>query len=209
MKRILATLTVIAIFGNMASAQIHFGLKAGINSVNAYVVAPDGTKPSTSPGTGYYIGGLMKINFDNKLYFVPAIQYSYKNYTINYNDVNLSSCKIHLNYVEIPLLLNYDFKNSGNYFFIQAGPSFSVALSGTADSTKPGQASHTENMKFAYTSYGRYEANAVLNLGFHFSNHISVIGGYALGLGTIVNDDNGPVIKHRMFSLGLGYTFNK
>lgn len=200
---------VVAIFSNLASAQIHYGLKAGINSVNALVVAPDGTQPSTSPGTGFYLGCLLKIPFDNKLYFVPAIQYSYKNYTIHYNDADLTSCRMHLNYIEIPMLLNYDFKNSGNYFFIQGGPSFSFALSGKQVNTKPGEASHTENMKFAYTSYGRFEANAVLNLGFHFCNNLSLVGGYALGLGTIVNDDNGPVIKHRMFNFGINYLFNR
>jgi hypothetical protein len=208
MKRILTTLLVAAIFGNLASAQARFGLRAGVNSVNAYVVAPDGTRPGTSAGTGFYAGGIMKIPFDNKLYFVPGIQYSYKNYTIHYNDADLTSCKMHLTYIEIPLLLNYDFKKSGNYFFVQAGPSFSVALSGKQDDITPGQASHTEELKFAYSSFGRYEANAVFNAGFHFKNNLSVIGGYALGLGTIVNDDNGPVIKHRMFSFGLGYLFN-
>ena len=209
MKYLICTLLVTGFLGSKAIAQVQFGLRAGANSVNAYVVNPDGSKPETRPGTGFFAGAMLKVPFETKLYFVPGIQYSYKTYTIEYNDASTKASTMNLHYIEVPLLLNYDFKTSGSYPFIQFGPSFSIAMSGNQVVSKPGEMNSTEKMTFSYTSYGRYEANAVLNAGIHFKNNLSVFGGYALGLGTIVNDDNGPVIKHRMFSLGLGYTFNK
>jgi len=209
MKYLISTLLFLGLLGSKTMAQVQFGVRAGINSVRAYVVNPDGTKPETRPGTGFFAGAMLKVPFDNKLYFVPGIQYSFKTYTIEYNEVTTKACKMNLHYIELPMLLNYDFKSSGNYPFLQFGPSFSIAMSGNQVVSKPNEPVSTEKMTFGYTSYGRYEANAVLNAGFHFRNNLSVFGGYALGLGTIVNDDNGPVIKHRMFSFGLGYSFNK
>ena len=209
MKHFITTFAMLFLLSKLSFSQVQYGFRGGINSVNAYVVNKDGTKPATQPGTGFFAGGMLKIPFDKNLYFVPGIQYSYKHYTINYMDAKVNTCELQLHYIEMPFLLNYDFKSSGNYPFIQFGPSFSIALSGNQVFDKPGEESSTEKMQFAYNAYGRYEANAVLNLGYHFRNNLSVFGGYSLGLGTIVNDDNGPVIKHRMLSLGLGYYINR
>jgi hypothetical protein len=101
--------------------------------------------------------------------------------------------------------IDYDFKNSGNYFFVKEGPPFSCTFV-RQTVLNPASKPHRKHEVRLHLLRQVWERRAQSRLP--FSNQISMIGGYALEL-TIVNDDNGPVIKHRMFSFGLSYLFNR
>lgn len=62
-------------------------------------------------------------------------------------------------------------------------------------------------MKFSYGDYGRFGANIYLHAGFETAGGIMIYGQYGLGIGSIVNTDNGPVVTHRMAGITLGYRF--
>lgn len=64
-------------------------------------------------------------------------------------------------------------------------------------------------MKFANTAYGRFEMNLVGKIRYQAKDKWFVTADYALGLGSIVNDDLSPKIgpRHGVLPLTMRYHF--
>jgi hypothetical protein len=189
----------------LSFSQVRFGLKAGWNYSSAYVKTPSGSKPDVKGGQGFHLGAQLKVPFEVKLFFVPQLQYSYKSFNIKYINADTFSNKLSYHYAEIPLLFQLDAREDHLGWFFQFGPSFSLAMKGTDEVKKINGNTSSRSTKFAFNAYGRLEANAVLNAGYRFRNNMAITGGYALGMGSVVDDDFGPVIKPRMFTVSLHY----
>ncbi|WP_336517524.1 porin family protein [Pollutibacter soli] len=205
MKKYLLVLVLVTSV-SAASAQLRVGLKAGANATTAKVIATDGSRPSVPYSGGYHVGAELKVLLEGQLYFVPQVQYSHKVFAIEYNNVDTSVNTLKMNYLEIPLLFEWkkSFYKSG--IFVQFGPSMSFVLSGKEEIT--GKEEMNKPMKIASTAYGRAEANAVINVGYQFGRSFQFTIGYVYGMGTIVDNDNGPVIKPRMFTASVHYFLN-
>jgi len=190
-----------------AKTQVRIGLKAGVHNTTARVVMPDGSEPAVENSFGFHGGIAMKIKIEGQVYFVPQIQYAYKTYGIRYNNTDTMQNTLHIHYVEIPLLLEWKKENFKSGFFVQFGPSFSIAISGKE--ILEGKSGTTNKpMNFSFNSYGRGEANLVVNAGYQFGKSTQFTVGYAHGLGTLIDDDFGPSIKPRMFTASLLYWFD-
>lgn len=205
MKKYLLIL-VLVISASAASAQLRVGFKAGANATTAKVIANDGSRPSVPYSGGFHAGVELKVLLEGQLYFVPQVQYSHKVFAIEYNNADTSVNTLKMNYLEIPLLFEWkkSFYKSG--IFIQAGPSLSLVLNGKEEIS--GKEQINKPMKIASTAYGRAEANAVINVGYQFGRNFQFTIGYAYGMGTIVDNDSGPVIKPRMFTASVHYFIN-
>ena len=193
------------ISGLVAGAQVRIGLKAGAHSTTAKVVTPGGGKPAVDNNIGFHAGLAAKMRIEGQLYFVPQLQYAYKTFTIQYNNTDTATNTLNMHYLEIPLLFEWKKENYKSGFFVQFGPSFSLAMSGKQRIEGKSGTSVSKPVKFGFNAYGRAEANLVANLGYQFGKRVQLTVGYAHGLGTIVDDDFGPVIKPRMFTGGLVY----
>ena len=129
MKTKLATLLMAAFFMQSASAQFRIGAKAGTN-----VVKLDGISFKDQFRYGYHLGGFAEIFLakDKKFSIQPEVlfnQYSTSldsNYKSLYeNIINSSQSRVKLNYLSIPILLNYKLLGP---VYLQAGPQFSVLM---------------------------------------------------------------------------------
>src|SRR3982751_3166366 len=109
-------------------AQFHIGFKAGAN-----ITKLDGQSFKDKFSYGYHLGGFATIGLGGKFGIQPEVlfsQYStsvdssYKN--VYENVFNSDQSKVKLNYLSIPILLNY--KLLGNFLTLQAGPQFSVLM---------------------------------------------------------------------------------
>lgn len=130
MKTKLAIMAIALLTMQAASAQFRLGAKAGANLVKV-----DGKSFKDEFRYGYHIGGFAEIGLvgDGKLTLQPEVlfnQYSTSldsNFKSVYqNVINSNQSRVKLNYLSIPILLNYRLAGP---IYLQAGPAFSVLMS--------------------------------------------------------------------------------
>ncbi len=127
MKTKFLTLLAFLLISQAMMAQFHFGAKVGAN-----ITKVEGKSFKDEFRYGYQLGGFAEIRLTDKLVLQPEVlfnQYatrvdsSYKNI---YKDVFNSEQNIKLNYISIPVLLNY--KLIGSLLSLQAGPQFGILI---------------------------------------------------------------------------------
>jgi hypothetical protein len=127
MKTKLLSLFALLLITQAAMAQFHLGVKAGAN-----VTKVDGKSFEDEFRFGYHIGGFMEIRAGNKFVIQPEVlwnQYNTKldsNYKNVYNDVFNGNANVKLNYLSIPIVVNY--KLIGSFLSLQAGPQFGILI---------------------------------------------------------------------------------
>jgi len=119
MKNHFITAISFIVFTSMAQAQhINLGVKGGLN---VYTVKTQG-QPSFSPTINYHVGLLTHIHLKPNLAFQPEVVYSVQ----GVHRKGEGSEDLKLNYVNVPLVLQYMFDNG---FRIETGPQFGFMLS--------------------------------------------------------------------------------
>ena len=79
----------------------------------------------TSNKYGFHLGANLKVPFENKLYFAPAVFYSLKGYKVKFNQPSVlpdslavdNNTTIHT--FELAALFQYDFTSNPNHFFVK------------------------------------------------------------------------------------------
>ncbi len=212
MKLTFSIYTVLLFFTICVRAQVSYGLLGGIQQTNARVKIPDGPSIRATAGYGFHAGGTLKAGFDKNIYFSPGLLYSLKGFTVHFNNMlqdSVTSSKLQIHYIEIPLLLQFDTRADGNGLFFLFGPSASVAITGKEKRTFLNNSENKRSMRFANTAYGRFEMNLVAKAGYYFKNNMLITAGYSYGLGSIINDDYYARIVPRMITLSAGYFLRK
>ncbi len=189
-------LSVIAIclfmsFAVAAQSKPKFGLKGGLNvSTLNYNSGYDvDWKP------GFHAGGLAHIHFTPSFSLQPEVYFSTQGAKIPYGNDKLNR---NLNYVNVPVLLQYNFNNG---FRLQGGPQIGFLL-GAKDKLN-GQDIHTVSTK----DFKRVDFSLPLGVSYLFYSGLGLDGRYNLGLSNI--NDNGTVkIKNSVFQFGLFYLFD-
>jgi hypothetical protein len=158
---------------------------------------------------------MMKVPFENNLYFVPTAFYSMKGYKVAFNRTSFppDSAAIDKNTTfhkfEIAALLQLDFSSKPDHFFIQAGPSLDCQLVGKETLNRASDPPVSRNIKFGFADYGRYSANFLAQFGYESSGGFVISGQITLGLTNIINTDNGPAVLHNAFGISIGKYFKR
>jgi hypothetical protein len=213
MRRIFFTATLLLFSAIVCLAQpAELGFFAGPQMSTArYAVGGD--KQSVSSKYGFQAGSTVKIPFDNKLYFAPALFYSLKGYKVKLDKPSIlpdslaidNNTTIHT--FEIAALLQYDFTTKANHMYMKLGPSIDVQLFGNEKFNRKNNKVVDREMTFSFTKYGRFGANMLVLLGYEMSNGIFVAAQYNHGMGSVSNADFGPRIHHRVFGVSIGKYF--
>lgn len=175
----------------------------------------EGTSQPTDRKYGAQIGASLKVPFENRLYFAPAMYYSLKGYKVTLNKpafppsdkaIN-NNTSVHT--IESAALLQYDFSTKPSHFFLKGGFALDLAVSGkeTFDTLPRGAVSRS--MKFSFKDYGYITASANLHFGYETARGLLIFAHYAHGLGSMNNADFGPRIFHRIAGISLGYYLRK
>lgn len=172
-------------------AQFHLGVKGGAN-----ITKVDGKSFKDEFRYGYHLGGFAEIRMGNKFVLQPEVlfnQYATRldsNYKNVYQDVFNGNSNIKLNYLSIPILVNY--KLIGSFLSLQAGPQFGVlidqsrtVLQNGADAFKKGDFSMLAGLNF---KVGPMRIN----------------GRYAIGLNNISDITNDNEWKSQGFQVSVG-----
>jgi len=127
MKTKLLSLFAALLIAQAMMAQFHLGVKAGAN-----IIKVDGKSFTDQFRYGYHLGGFAEVRLGNKFVLQPEVlwnQYSTKldsSYKNVYQDVFDGNSNIKLNYISIPIVLNY--KLIGSFLSLQAGPQFGILI---------------------------------------------------------------------------------
>jgi len=192
MKAKLFSLAAAVLFSTALMAQFHIGAKAGanINKIN-------GKSFKDEFRYGYSVGGFMEVRLSNKFVLQPEVLFNQNSTTLDssfkniYQGVfNSSQSKVKLNYLSIPLLLNY--KLIGSFLSLQAGPQFSVLMSNNKTLLQNGGEAF-KNGEFSMLGGVQVKVGA-----------IRVNGRYAVGLNNINDIDNQDKWKSESFQLSVG-----
>jgi hypothetical protein len=205
---------IFTFFFYSVSAQVTVGVFAGPQRTTASYHILNQKQP-TEFKQGAHAGVLLKVPFENQLYFTPMVNYSLKGYKVAFNlpsfppselAVN-NDTKIHT--LEISPLLHYDLSPKDAHFFIKAGPSIDVNLSGREKFEKRDGKMVNQSMKFSFADYGFATASAIVQVGYETAKGFTVAGQYAHGMASMNNADGGPRIMHRVIGITFGKLFYK
>ena len=211
-KTCLTAVLTFSIF--FCSAQVQWGLFGGPQTTSTkYTI--DGKKQPTTPKYGFQLGASLKAPFENKLYFSPAAYYSLKGYKVNFNQPSYppdtlaidNNTTIHT--FELAALLQYDFNTRPNHFFVKFGPSLDFQISGKEKFNRSNRTTVEQDMVFSFTSYGRYGANMLMQIGYETNDGLLFFAQYSHGLWNMNNVDNGPGIWHRVVGISIGKYLNR
>ncbi len=193
MKTKLLSLAVAALFSTAVMAQFHIGAKAGTN-----IIKIDGKSFKDEFKFGYSLGGFMEVRLSNKFVLQPEVLFNQASTTLDSSFKNIyqgvfnatAQSKVKLNYLSIPLLINY--KLIGSFLSLQAGPQFSVLMSKNKTLLQNGGEAF-KNGDFSMLGGVQVKIGA-----------IRVNGRYVIGLSNINDIDDQDRWKSEGFQLSVG-----
>ena len=190
MKKISLFLCALSLTAFSFAQQASIGLKAGLNVANLKNSGFDmGSK------LGLNAGLLAHIHLTPNLALQPEVMYSGQGakYTVSGQEHELS-----LNYINIPLQLQYMFDNG---FRLQTGPQLGF-LAGAKD-----RIGNSETGYFTSQDFKTVDVSWSAGLSYLATSGLGVDGRYNFGLSNI-NNAGGNEIKNNVFQLGLFYMLN-
>ncbi len=190
--KIFLSLLAALVMSSAVMAQFHIGIKGGSN-----ITKVDGYSFKDKFKYGYHVGAFAEIGIGEKFWIQPEVLFNQyatsldSNYKHIYEDIFTSGqSSVKLNYLSIPVLLNY--KLIGNFLSLQAGPQFSILmkqdknlLQNGADAFKKGDFSMVGGVQFKLSA-------------------IRISGRYVVGLNDINDIGNKDEWKSQGFQVSLG-----
>lgn len=190
--KFLLPLVAVMLVSATTFAQFHIGVKGGAN-----ITKVDGQSFNDKFNYSYHLGGFAEIGLGNKFGLQPEVLFNQytstldSNYHNIYEDVFSSDQgKVRLNYLSIPILLNY--KLIGNFLSLQAGPQFSILMNKDKTLLQNGGKAFSDG-DFAMLGGVQLKLSA-----------IRITGRYAVGLKNINDIDNKDKWTSQGFQVSLG-----
>jgi hypothetical protein len=165
--------------------QAHFGLKGGVNKSDLHF---NNNTPSDSK-VGINLGIFAHIHASKIWAIQPELLYSLEgaqkvgNPRVTYN----------LNYLNVPVLLQYMFDNG---FRLEGGPQIGFLLNARRKSG---------DVTAEYNGFKSTAFSIPLGVGYLASSGLGFDARYVFGLSDINDSENGPTIQSNVFQLGIFY----
>lgn len=210
MKKFFLLLTAVTLFVSYSYAQdlgkVYFGIKAGYN----YEIA-NYSASKTNPTHSGYAGFMLKVPFENRLHFVPQIDFNYRSMDAKslpektYSKISEWQCRV------MPLL-QIDFKKPDehkNTAFVHFGPSIGFGITGKQTKQDNNGVPTSGKLKYGFMDYGQFDASAHLGIGYESNKGFRMLLEYNYGLSSMINTDDAPLLKFQSINFGIGYWFGK
>ncbi len=192
MKTKLLTLLAAVLISQATMAQFHLGVKAGAN-----ITKIEGKAFKDEFRYGYHLGGFMEVRMGNKFILQPEVLFNQFTTsvdssfsTVYHNAFNSSQSTHKLNYLSVPILVNY--KLIGSFLSLQAGPQFGVLMNNNKNLLQNGGEAFS-NGDFSMIG------GAQVKLG-----PIRVNGRYIIGLSNLNDLGDQEKWKNEGFQVSLG-----
>lgn len=187
MKLKLLAVLISIVVAQAATAQFTLGIKGG-----ATLSKIDGKAFKDEFNTGYHIGGFLELGLGSRFGIQPEVLFNQVNTrrdTAFSNVFRPNVSDIKLNYLSIPIMLNYKL---GNVLYLQAGPQFGILMSQDKNLLQNGQDAFK---KGEFSLMG----GAQLRL-----SKIRLSGRYFAGLNDINDVDNQEKWRNQGWQLSVG-----
>lgn len=210
MKKLFAAALVI-ISVNTYAQKIKVGFTTGVSIAN-YKAKTGDESESGKAKTGFTAGLLLDLAIGKHLSFQPAVNFVQKG-TKDEETVYSTTEKVKLttNYIELPLNVLYNSRGRIGNFFIGAGPSIAVAISGKYKYSD-GVNSINENIKFGSGDddmMKQVDLGANIITGFALNNGLLFSVNYNAGLNNLAAQGSDDVsLRSRYVGIKLGYLLN-
>ena len=187
----LLTVLVAFFMAQTAMAQFGVGLKAGAN-----ITKVEGKSFKDEFRYGYHLGGFAEIKLGDKLSVQPEVLFNQFQTRVDstfrsvYNVRFAENRDIKLNYLSIPILLNYKL---GKSFALQAGPQYAILMQKDKNLL--------QNGREAFNS-GDFSVLGGAQISF---SKLRLSGRYFVGLNNINDIDNQNKWKNQGFQLSAGF----
>ncbi|MBP6431210.1 MAG: PorT family protein [Ferruginibacter sp.] len=183
-----------------------WAVKAGYNYTSGKAVY-DGVKQTVNSKSGFGVGVMAKIPFENQLIFTPSVGYSMKGFIVNPKSGVPLKHDFTLHYFTITPALSYEHTVNDNSFFFTAGPYLGITKFGRIKTTTASGTTN-EKMEFGYGAYGMFDLGFTGGISYHFNN-MFVEAQYSPGLTSINNNEelDKRNLKNTVLSLNIGYYF--
>lgn len=210
MKKLLL-ITMVFISINTWAQKIRVGFTTGV-AISNYKVKVGGDNETGNTMAGFTAGILLDVPVGKHFSFQPAINFVQKGTKDETTFSGYkSTVKLNTNNLEMPL--NFLYNSGGNKlnFFIGAGPSFSLGLSGKTKFSD-GTNSASENIKFGSgddDNMKPIDVGANFISGISFNNRLLFSLNYNAGLNNLIpHPENEASAKSHYFGIKLGYMLN-
>lgn len=186
MKRIFCVVSTVLLGSLAAFAQeTHFGVKAGLNVASTNV----------SPGADYnskvglHVGGLAHIHLSKNFALQPELVFSMQ------GGDRTDERKLKLNYINIPLLVQY---MTDNGFRLQTGPQLGLLVSAKTE---------LNNVEVNWKdNFNTTDFSWTFGAGYLFPGGFGLDARYNLGISDVWEASDGE-IKNSVFQFGVFYQF--
>jgi len=189
MKKSAILIAALFLLVNANAQKIHFGIKGGVNTSN---LGYD-NNTNTDNKIGFNFGLLAHLHASKTWAIQPELIYSLEG--ASYKTIPQGTTHINLNYINVPVLLEYMFHNG---FRLEGGPQMGFLINAKR---KTSDVSVTDN------SFESTSVSIPLGVGYLTSSGLGIDARYVFGLSNINEDKSGPVIQSNVFQLGLFYQF--
>jgi hypothetical protein len=210
MKSFFLLLISCILFSSASKAQGLGKIYYGVRGSYSYVLAPY-TIAKTEGTHGGDAGVMMKIPFDNRLFFTPQVDFNYRGMKAKTLVANEFSKITELQFRVMPLV-QIEFTHPDkkeNTVFLSTGPSLGFGLLGQQVKQNQNGDPVKRDLHYGFTRYGRYDAQWHLGLGYETTNGLRLLLNYSHGLGNMINTDGAGNLRYRTISAGIGYWFGK
>ena len=171
---------------NVKAQDVHFGVKGGINVSQLHF----NDNISSESKVGIHLGVLAHIHTYSKTWAIqPELFYSME----GAKNVDNSGTDYNLNYMNLPVLLQYMFENG---FRLEGGPQIGFLLSAN---TKGGGVT-VDDKGFKSTAF-----SIPLGVGYLTSSGWGLDARYVFGLSDVNDLHDGVTIQSNVFQLGIFY----
>lgn len=204
----------IFLFAQQAYAQIGVGLRAGFNTASTSTATLDDTL-SVDPQNiiATYYGAVVKYPLSDLLSVQAELNYFQKGFKVDTNTDFLGDVKLktRVNYFEIPILVKAAFGSDTFKGFVNAGPTFGFALSGTSEVCTGGILCVEDDLDFDAAQLKKTDISLAIGAGVEFEagpGDILIELRYNLGINDINdNPDIEDSVKNKAFQIGAGYIY--
>jgi hypothetical protein len=222
MKKIITMMAILLMQQYHSTAQVSYGLTAGMSYSNYLLVKKTPLVPATirsnfKSKAGFTAGGFVNIPLAKTLYFQPGVNYVQKGFTETFPETREKIIAYIYN-IEVPLNFVYKTNNKkGDRFsenlMLGVGPTISMAMAGKATYNSE-EDTETTNLKFGNNEeeddMKAIDIGANVMMGVQTQSGILIMANYNLGISNLLpGDTKDNSLKSHYWGIKLGYVFNK
>ncbi|MBX2922415.1 MAG: PorT family protein [Chitinophagaceae bacterium] len=204
---IIAGIAMLLACTSMNAQDIRVGISAGPVLSDMFSKV-DGEKEKLDPKIGFAAGLLVNMAISDNISIQPGLHFVQKGGKEKEEE---ESVTLSLNYIEVPVNFIYNFGEPGSSFFIGAGPSFGVGISGKLK-YKSGDYTASTKVKFGSNEdeddFKRMDIGANILAGYNISKNLFISAQYNHGFSNLFTGGNSDgKLNNRYWSVKVGWLF--